>query len=156
MPPPPLPASNAFEVVARYAVGLLQQHGLAGWRFVWNRRKTCMGLCRYERQTIELSAYFVARNGVEDIRDTLLHEIAHALVGEGHGHDSVWEAKCRELGAIPRRCGQANMPAGAWQATCPGCTTRFSRHRRPARGKYYCKPCGPDRGGLAFRPAGAP
>jgi predicted SprT family Zn-dependent metalloprotease len=153
---PPLPASNAFDVVTLYATGLIHRHGLAGWRFAWNRRKTCMGLCRYERQTIELSAYFVARNPVEEIRDTLLHEIAHALVGPGHGHDAVWEAKCREVGAVPRRCGEASMPAGAWQATCPGCAKRFNRHRRPRRGKYYCQPCGPTRGTLMFKPAGTP
>ena len=96
-----------------------------------------------------VSAYFVARNSVEEIRDTLLHEIAHALVGPGHGHDAVWEARCLEVGAIPRRCGQADMPSGAWQATCPGCAKRFHRHRRPKRGKYYCVPCGPSRGALS-------
>jgi len=148
---PPLPESNAFSVVAKYAAELIHLHRLAGWRFAWNRRKTCMGLCRYERQTIELSAYFVARNSLDEIRDTILHEIAHALVGPTHGHDEVWMARCQEVGAVPRRCGSANMPAGAWQAMCPGCTKKYSRHRRPARGKYFCRPCGPENGALTFQ-----
>ena len=29
-----------------------------------------------------------------DIRDTLLHEIAHAIVGPGHAHDAVWQTRC--------------------------------------------------------------
>jgi predicted SprT family Zn-dependent metalloprotease len=153
--PPPLPASNAFDVIANYATALIHEHGLDGWRFAWNRRKTCMGLCRYECQTIELSSFFVARNPIPEIHDTILHEIAHALVGPGHGHDEIWEAKCREVGAVPRRCGQANMPLGAWQAICPGCARLFHRHRRPRRGKYYCTTCGTSRGALAFKPVGS-
>jgi len=39
----------------------------------------------------------------ELVRDTLLHEIAHALVGTAHGHDEVWKAKCLEIGAINLR-----------------------------------------------------
>lgn len=147
---PPLPASNAFDAVAAYAVALIRHHGLDGWRFAWNRRKTAMGLCRYEERRIELSAYFVARNPVGEIHDTLLHEIAHALVGAGHGHDAVWQAKCVEIGAVPRRCGQAEMPAGRWRAACPGCAKVFHRHRRPRRGKYFCRPCGPQDGALTW------
>ncbi len=147
---PPLPESNAFETVADYAQALLTHHGLTGWTFAWNRRKTAMGLCRYQDRRIELSAYFVARNPVAEIHDTLLHEIAHALVGEGHGHDEVWQAKCLEIGAVPRRCGKAAMPAGRYQAKCPACAKLYQRHRRPSRGKYYCRPCGPQRGSLTW------
>jgi predicted SprT family Zn-dependent metalloprotease len=46
-----------------------------------------MGLCLYEPKAIELSLHFIERNAEDVIRDTLLHEIAHALVGPGHGHD---------------------------------------------------------------------
>jgi hypothetical protein len=35
----------------------------------------------------------------ELIRDTILHEVAHALVGENHNHDEAWRAKAIELGA---------------------------------------------------------
>jgi hypothetical protein len=47
----------------------------------------------------------VDRNGAEEIVDTILHEIAHALVGPRHGHDTVWKAKCTDIGARPERCG---------------------------------------------------
>ena len=70
----------------------MTRHGLHGWAFRFNRCKQAMGLCVYHRRSIELSIYFVERdNPVEEIRDTILHEIAHALVGPGHGHDKVWK-----------------------------------------------------------------
>ena len=136
-----------FQEVRRLAVDLLTQHGLVGWKFAYNRRKQAMGLCVYRRKTIELSIHFVARNEAAEIVDTILHEIAHALVGPGHGHDAAWKRQCVAVGARPQRCGQADMPEGRWQARCQGCERRFDRHRRPKslRG-WSCKSCGPRRG----------
>ena len=92
-----------------------------------------MGLCHYVAKTIELSIHFVDHNGPEEIRDTILHEIAHALVGAGHGHNATWKKKCVEIGAKPQRCGQADMPQGRWRAACGGCGEVFHRHRKPKR-----------------------
>ena len=36
------------------------------------------------------------------VLDTILHEIAHALVGSHHKHDAVWKAKCKEIGCDPK------------------------------------------------------
>src|SRR5688572_10705180 len=87
--------------IRKFAMQLLSIHGVGDWTFRFNKRKTGMGLCVYTRRTIELSLYFVSRNLPEEILDTLLHEIAHALVGPDHGHDEVWKRKCIEIGARP-------------------------------------------------------
>jgi predicted SprT family Zn-dependent metalloprotease len=138
--------------VRKLALELMARHGLHDWTFAFNRRKRAMGLCRYAVRTIELSIYLVDRNGLDEIRDTILHEIAHALVGREHGHDALWKRKCLEIGAKPERCGQADMPAGRWRARCGSCCQVFSRHRRPKRLQgWFCRTCGPQRGGLAWR-----
>src|SRR5947209_15800968 len=104
----PYAARHARRAAAReLAHELIARHGLFGWGFAFNHRKRAMGLCRFAARTIEVSVYLVERNDLDEVRDTLLHEIAHALVGPGHGHDAVWQAKCREIGARPQRCGQA-------------------------------------------------
>jgi predicted SprT family Zn-dependent metalloprotease len=114
-----------------------------------------MGLCVYHRCTIEQSIHFVERNSADEIRDTILHEIAHALVGPGHGHDAVWKRKCVEIGARPERCGDADMPAGSWQSRCGHCGKDFHRHKRPKRARgWFCRDCGPERGKLVWREAG--
>jgi predicted SprT family Zn-dependent metalloprotease len=159
-PPPAARATQALRQTAQLAAKLMTEHGLAGWQFGFNRNVRRAGVCRYPTRgrpgRIELSAHFVARNPEAEVRDTLLHEIAHALVGPGHGHDEVWKAKCVAVGARPERCyGEAvEMPRGRWRAACPGCGREFDRHRRPPRlTGYHCKGCGPDRGPLVWRPA---
>ena len=42
--------------------------------------------------------HYVRHADIDHIRDTILHEIAHALVGPCHGHDAVWRQKAREIG----------------------------------------------------------
>lgn len=159
---PPPPAGDALTLVAArdLAVQLMRGHGLDGWAFGFNRNVRRAGVCRYPTPRrpgrIELSAHFVARNGTAEVRDTILHEIAHALVGPAHGHDAVWKAKCREIGAKPERCygEHVAMPKGRWRAECRGCNRGFDRHRRPKRlTGWYCRACGKDRGELVWRPA---
>lgn len=149
------PDSQRANEAQQLALQLMKAHGLHDWRFQFNRRKKTMGLCVYTRRTIELSIYYVERNPIEEIRDTILHEIAHALVGHEHGHDLVWQRKCIEIGARPERCGEAEMPEGKWQAKCGSCGKAFHRHRRPKRGRtWFCRECGQEQGKLVWRKAG--
>jgi predicted SprT family Zn-dependent metalloprotease len=132
---------------------LIAEHRLAGWHFAFNRRKAALGLCRYDTKRIELSHHFVLRNDEPAVRDTILHEIAHALAGPEAGHGPRWQQMCRQIGASPQRVDyQAAMPRGKWQATCPGCGRTYNRHRRPMRNRIYtCRTCGPQTGQVQFR-----
>jgi predicted SprT family Zn-dependent metalloprotease len=155
------PLAAKFYAVFDLAVQLMKQYGLKDWIFKFNRRKRDLGICyaphRGRPGRIELSIYFVHKNSEAEIRDTILHEIAHALVGQEHGHDNVWKAKCMEIGATPKRCGKAEMPMGNWRATCPGCQTKFHRHRRPKRMTgCYCRACGPTKGQIVWNYGSTP
>ena len=72
------------------------------------------------------------------------------LVGPGNGHNAIWQAKCREVGCKPKRCGRADMPRGRWKATCGGCGAMQHRHRQ-TRGTLFCRACGPERGKLVWQ-----
>jgi predicted SprT family Zn-dependent metalloprotease len=129
----------------------MRSFGLDDWSFGWNRRVWSMGLCRYSLRRIELSVHLVQRNPAEEVMETLLHEVAHALTGAGHGHDRAWRAMCVRVGCRPVRCGEADMPEGRWRATCGGCGATFRRHRRPRRlTGWNCRRCGRERGRLAW------
>lgn len=111
---------------------LMTEHGLIskGWTFKLNNRKRSLGVCKYGPRRIEISRYIISLPR-EEIIDTILHEIAHALVGPTHGHNHVWKAKCREIGCKPQRCADQPMNAPAkWKLVCTTCGYERKRHRR--------------------------
>ncbi|NHC13712.1 SprT family zinc-dependent metalloprotease [Motilibacter sp. E257] len=113
---------------------LLRRHGLSSWRLVFDNAKTRAGVCRFERREIGLSRVLTQLHTEAEVRDTLLHEIAHALVGPRHGHDAVWRAKALAIGCSGERCvpPTAERAPGPWTGTCPrGHVT--TRHRRPEK-----------------------
>lgn len=142
---------DKFEA-ATLARDLLDAHGLPGWAVKLNRNKRQLGVCKEYIKRIELSEHYVTRNSREMVIDTILHEIAHALVGVQHGHDAVWKSMCVRLGCTPLSCDKnVDMPEGDWRAECPTCRKVFTRHKKPKslRG-FYCTKCGPVNGALLY------
>jgi predicted SprT family Zn-dependent metalloprotease len=118
----------------RLATSLMRRHGLTGWRLVFDNAKTRAGICRAVPREIGLSRVLTQLHSEADVTDTILHEIAHALVGPAHGHDAVWRAKALAIGCSAKRCvpGSAPRPVGPWVGICPvGHLT--TRHRQPTR-----------------------
>lgn len=125
---------------------LMAEHGLAHWLLRLDRAKTRAGVCRATKREISLSAHLTRLHTEAEVRDTILHEIAHALVGPEHRHDSVWRRKALEIGSSGQRCSSPDAPgvAGPWVGTCARGHSS-SRHRVPTR-VALCTVCrGPER-----------
>lgn len=143
--------------VPRLARELLDKWGLAAWQFSWNRAIRRAGCCHYRDKTITLSMYYAQLNCErlpDDVLDTILHEIAHALAGPKAGHGPEWKKQCVRVGAKPERCYRDTvaMPTPKLEAVCGGCNRLFHRHKLPRNGNFrYCTPCGPDKGRLHWR-----
>jgi hypothetical protein len=75
----------------------------AGWSIDFNRRKRSIGLCRYDTKTIEISEHYLAVNTVDQIKETITHEIAHAIAGYAAGHGPKWKATHSALGGNAKR-----------------------------------------------------
>ena len=125
------------------ATGLMARHRLAGWRLVFDGAKTRAGVCRSDRKEIGLSRTLIALYSPEQVTETVLHEIAHALVGPRHGHDRVWRAAAQRIGCSGKRCMPPDAPSveGAWVGVCPA-GHRTTAHRRPVRVRS-CLDCAP-------------
>lgn len=120
------PLAAALELGAE----LMRLHGLEGWKLKLDHARRRAGQCDYTAKTISLSRHYVRYAETAHIKDTILHEIAHALVGPHHGHDLVWRNKAREIGCSAMRCHSLNFSRAAWVMYCPkGCFT-VERHRR--------------------------
>ncbi len=127
------------------ALDLMRQHGLHDWRFAFDHARRRFGSCRSGPKLITLSKPLTFLNDEAQVRDTLLHEIAHALT-PGDGHGRRWKAMCRKLGATPQRCysdrevlSPPRRPA-PYRMSCLRCGWQIDRHRRPRR-PLVCRRC---------------
>ena len=112
---------------------LIERHkaasGLAkDWRFGFDLAPSRAGVCKYGERRIDLSVSFCLCASRAEIIDTILHEIAHAIVGKVHNHDAVWTAKAREIGCSGERTHTIRHTAARWIGEC-GCGQRWFRQR---------------------------
>ncbi len=124
---------------AELADAMLVQHKLYDWRFTFDNASKRAGSCIYEKQLITMSQQFCLMADDGDITDTLLHEIAHALVGPQHGHNSVWQAKAREIGCSAERTHCVNFSKPKYIVSCKRCKSYGVRDKRSRH--QVCKRC---------------
>jgi predicted SprT family Zn-dependent metalloprotease len=141
-------------LVRTLAQALIDEYpDLAGWSVEFSDRAIrTLGLCIYRRKVIRLSRPMVELNEPATVADVVRHEIAHARVGPGRGHDRVWKRMARLVGAKPVRCARdVVLPPGRWVALCPTCQRAFFLYRKPKPGLVrWCANCGRQRGLLHF------
>lgn len=118
----PLTRAQAREL----ALELMDLHGLidAGWSFRFNRAKSYAGLTDLQLREISLSGSMVDVVAPSSVRETLLHEIAHALIGyeEYAEHGPLWRAKAIEIGASGEEEDMNYIPR-VFTSKCPACGT---------------------------------
>jgi predicted SprT family Zn-dependent metalloprotease len=135
---------NLYEA-ANLARDLMRQHSLHDWSFGFDHARRRFGSCNYTHRRITLSRALTLLNGIDEVRDTVLHEIAHALCPKD-GHGPRWRATCLQIGAKPKRCyTDANVQSpprkpAPYQLGCPKCNWWVPR-RRLSRRKYLCSRC---------------
>jgi predicted SprT family Zn-dependent metalloprotease len=125
------------------ATGLMRLHGLPPqWSFTFDRAKVRFGKCNYRTKQISLSKHLVELNDEDEVRETILHEIAHALAPRGAGHGPVWRSLALSIGCNGHRCFGENVarPTPKYQGTCPSCQRVIHRHRRRLIACGRCAP----------------
>lgn len=82
------------------ALQAMTQHGLtkSGWTFNFDRATSRLGQTNFTRQKITISKHFTAAATEEQFEQTLLHEIAHALLPPFAKHGPVWKQTARSIG----------------------------------------------------------
>ena len=129
-----------MEIILQLVLGMMHQHGLKKWRFQFDHSTRRAGCCNYRDKKISIS-FELARNASDaDIRDTILHEIAHALAGRKHNHDATWKAKAKEIGCSGERTHRLIFSPPRYSVTCENNCWKHTAERRNT--KLICRKCG--------------
>ena len=138
----------------KVAVEMLCDSGLTskGWTFYFDNATGRAGQTNFYEKSITLTCLGTKIASEDDVRQTMLHEIAHALVGCGHAHDSVWLETARSIGyrqdrtmsldtEAQRAYTQAIADASKWEGRCAISRKVLTRAQRLGKRKrrLICK-----------------
>lgn len=122
------------------AEALIQQHGLDGWSFQFDSAQKRAGACAFNTKVISLSRLYCLKASEAQFRDTVLHEIAHALAGPKHNHDATWKRIARSIGCTADRNHTVDFAPAKYIASCSRCGWHQKKNRRLRGG--VCRTCG--------------
>ncbi len=106
----------------------LDKHGLTDWhiKITSDPDKSFLGLCVYRDKCIIINAFHVDIHPDDEVRNTIRHEVAHALT-PGHGHDEVWADKATEIGCDNTfACSHLSLPEHIIDAIRSGATVEMT------------------------------
>ena len=117
------------------ALILMHQEGLVdkGWVFKFDKAKRRFGNCSYRKQIISLSTALTELNDETTVKNTILHEIAHALTGSGVGHGRQWKQVARSIGCDAQVLYDSRSvvtPEHKYIGICPDGHTHKAHRRR--------------------------
>ena len=126
--PEPECSLREVQTLCNSLLSIFQSRGTlpAGWVFGFDLATSRAGVCRYAERRIDLSVSYCLAATRAEIEDTMLHEIAHAIVGPRHNHDAVWKSKAREIGCAGERCHRVQHSTPKWVGEC-GCGQQWFR-----------------------------
>ena len=123
------------------ALDFMKLHNLdREWRFEFNNAKRLFGVCNHSKKTIELSRNLTLLNDAGRVKNTILHEIAHALCDPREWHGRQWRETAISIGCDGLRLYDSNevmQPAWTWRGLCPNGHETL-RHRRA---RVSCRRC---------------
>ena len=124
-----------LQEVEQLAKDLMRQHNLNAWTFKWVNTLKSFGHCNETNKYIALSRHFIKINSIQRIKDTILHEIAHAIVGTNQNHNWLWVKTAKAIGCSGRKSytsENTNRPVHKYKflGVCPNCKYKLYRVRQ--------------------------
>jgi len=106
----------------------------AEWVFAFDSGKRRAGICVYTDKQIRLSRHLVMLHAIDDARQVLWHEIAHAICGKAEGHGKNWLATAKGMGYRAEKFTGNTIAenTATWLGICPAGHEHY-RYRKPTR-----------------------
>ncbi|HPQ80046.1 MAG TPA: SprT-like domain-containing protein [Candidatus Dojkabacteria bacterium] len=127
--------------IQKFAYMKLEEYYLdCGWTFEWSNTKRTIGDCNFKAHTIRISRFYLPLMSEEELKDTFLHELAHALLGMGYGHNQMFYDMCRKVGCKnPNKDVDVPLHNYRFKAVCSRCGFTTFKNRRNVNGA--CPKC---------------
>lgn len=119
---------------------------LHDWKLKFSNHRRTLGYCDCRKKVISLSLKFMELNPFPVMKETLLHEIAHAVQFRETGvtnHKKGWRERALIVGCEPVRCAAPaglNIPPGKYVGICTSCELVTHFYRKVNR-EYFCRIC---------------
>lgn len=125
-----------------WAEALIRMHLDPSWTFGFDTAKKRAGMCNYTRRRITVSRYLAERHDDDDVHQTLLHEVAHAMAGPNAGHGPTWRRIADDLGYVGGTTHRLPVAEefARWVGVCPA-GHEVLRFRRPTARPVSCARC---------------
>ena len=131
---------DLFKNFLNLARSEMDKYGLCNWKLELDYAKVRAGACHFTEKKISFSRHFLKNADQLNINDTILHEIAHALVGPKQGHNRVWKNMAKKIGCSAKRCHTLEFSEYKWIRFCTNYCWEQKVHRRKLN--LICKKCG--------------
>lgn len=138
---------NLLTELELFAKQKMKEHGI-DYKFKWTKAKRAAGVCSFTKKEIRVSSVLATARGLEKTKQTILHEIAHALAGKrgDFGHGWIWKQEATKLGVQPDRCFQMSREEKQqvqykYTGVCPVCGYEQAHHSRKWKHERSCAKC---------------
>lgn len=147
----PEPATTAWNLAVAQTIArnLVQHHLGFSWTVEFKKVTGTAGKCVYGTKTLIFSKAWTLELGREEFRQTVLHEIGHAIAGYGHAHDAVWADAVRSIGGTPNKHVDVSKheydsaKIFKWTITCPCGKVKMHRSKKSQKlERSICLTCG--------------
>jgi hypothetical protein len=123
-----------------------------GWTFEYGTKRNSLGTCKMRSKVIILSKWVIENsdNPMSTWKNTMLHEIAHAIDSQIRGtssHDWKWRSIALAIGCDGKRCSRiehSDDVKSKYTIKCNNCGSERIGHKKSsviAQGRRSCGKC---------------
>lgn len=145
------PVKTKLEKVLEHSQSLLERHSLAGWQVAFNMKRNTLAETWHGSRVVYISRHFAKICKTEELTEVIIHEVAHALLGPGKGHDKEFVELYSKLAPAGTH-GVVAVPTkiGKYHLTCRGCGQDGYTNKSK---DFYCAICYKDGKKIKFNVA---
>ena len=122
----------SLQEIYDFAIEKMNDFELYNWNFGFDLAQNRGGVCKGRSKVITLSVTYCLNAPKEEVIDTVLHEIAHALVGPEHGHNKKWKLMAKWIGCKAEVYHNVDHGLDRWHGSCP-CGQTWKRKKLMAK-----------------------